>query len=164
MEINPVWTVAGKEIIFISNPGHIHGTGAFWLMKAEPGAEAREIHYEKTSWKARPDFSPDGSRMIYSSYLGRQWQNLWLMPAKGGDAFPISYGDWDETNARWSLDGKYLAFICNKSGSTSIHWQGGMGNESNDLEPGDLKDMKPHRALPNDVAPNPSPSSRARIS
>jgi len=44
--------------------------------------------------------------MIYSSYLGRQWQKLWVMPAKGGDAFPVSYGDWDETNARWSPDGK----------------------------------------------------------
>ncbi len=28
MEINPVWTRDGKEILFISNRGHIHGTGA----------------------------------------------------------------------------------------------------------------------------------------
>jgi len=49
--------------------------------------------------------------MVYSSYLGRQWHNLWLMPANGGDAFPLSYGDWDETNVRWSLDGKYIAAI-----------------------------------------------------
>ena len=71
MEINPVWTRDGKEILFVSNSGHIYGTGGFWRMKAEPGAEAREIHYEETSWKARPDFSPDGSRMVYSSYLGQ---------------------------------------------------------------------------------------------
>jgi TolB protein len=120
MEINPVWARDGKEILFVSNRGHIHGTGGFWLMKAEPGAEAREIHYEETNWKARPDFSPDGSRMIYSSYLGRQWHSLWLMPAKGGDAFPISYGDWDETNARWSPEGKTIAFVSNMDGNTKI--------------------------------------------
>jgi TolB protein len=120
MEINPVWTPDGKEILFVSNKGHIYGTGGFWLMKAEPGAEAREIHYEETSWKARPDFSPDGSRMVYSSYLGRQWHNLWLMPAKGGDAFPLTYGDWDETNARWSPDGKTIAYISNVTGSMAI--------------------------------------------
>ncbi len=120
MEINPVWTRDGKEILIVSNRGHIYGTGGFWRMKAEPGAEAREIHYEETSWKARPDFSPDGSRMVYSSYLGRQWHNLWVMPANGGDAFPISYGDWDETNVRWSPDGAKLAYICNSWGNTEL--------------------------------------------
>ncbi|HEV2102333.1 MAG TPA: CehA/McbA family metallohydrolase [Candidatus Acidoferrum sp.] len=120
MEINPAWTRDGKEILFVSNRGHIHGTGGFWVMKAEPGAEAREIHYEETNWKARPDFSPDGSRMVYSSYLGRQWHNLWLMPAKGGDAFPLSYGDWDETNARWSPDGKKIAYISNQTARTEL--------------------------------------------
>jgi TolB protein len=120
MEINPAWTRDGKEILFVSNRGHIYGTGGFWQMEARPGAEAREIHYEETSWKARPDFSPDGSRMVYSSYLGRQWQTLWVMPAGGGDAFPLTYGDWDETNARWSPDGKRIAFVTNETGSTAI--------------------------------------------
>ncbi len=135
MEINPVWSRDGKEILFVSNRGHIQGTGGFWLMKAEPGTEAREIHYEETSWKARPDFSPDGSRMVYSSYLGRQWQNLWAMPAKGGDAFPLTYGDWDETNARWSPDGKSIAFISNRPGSTGIHWKRVDGEKDGGLAP-----------------------------
>jgi TolB protein len=133
MEINPVWTRDGKEILFVSNRGHIHGTGGFWRMKAEPGAEAREIHYEETNWKARPDFSPDGSRMVYSSYLGRQWHNLWLMAAKGGDAFPISYGDWDETNPRWSPDGDKIAAISNQPGWTEIFWQSTPGATRNRL-------------------------------
>jgi len=133
MEINPVWTRDGKDILFVSNRGHIHGTGGFWLMKAKPGAEAREIHYEETSWKARPDFSPDGSRMVYSSYLGRQWQNVWVMPAKGGDAFPLTYADWDQTNVRWSPDGRYLAFISNRNGTTTIEWKGLEGNNDGGL-------------------------------
>jgi Tol biopolymer transport system component len=97
-EVNPAWTRDGQEILFVSNKGHIHGTGGFWRMKAAPGATPREIHYEETSWKARPDFSPDGSRMVYSSYLGGQWHNLWLMPANAGDAFPISFNKFDSTN------------------------------------------------------------------
>ena len=86
-EISPAWSPDGAELIFVSNRGHVYGTGGLWRMKAEPGAEAREIHYEETAWKARPDFSPDGKRVVYASYLGQQWHQLWVMPAAGGDRF-----------------------------------------------------------------------------
>ncbi|HET7102647.1 MAG TPA: CehA/McbA family metallohydrolase [Terracidiphilus sp.] len=119
-EINPAWSPDGKELIFVSNRGHIYGTGGFWRMRAEPGAEEREIHYEETSWKARPDFSPDGKRIVYASYLGGQWHQLWLMPSQGGDPFPISYGDYDNTSPRWSPDGRRIAFISNRGGNTSL--------------------------------------------
>jgi TolB protein len=120
MEISPVWMRDGTDILFVSNRGHIHGTGGFWRVKAEPGAKAREIHYEETNWKSRPDFSPDGSRMIYSSYLGGQWHNLWLMPASGGDAFPLTYGESDSTSARWSPDGEHIVCIVNSGGNTAL--------------------------------------------
>jgi len=147
MEINPVWTRDGKEILFVSNRGHIHGTGGFWRLKAEPGAEAREIHYEETNWKARPDFSPDGSRMVYSSYLGRQWHNVWVLPANGGDAFPVTYDNWDETNVRWSPDGGILAFVSNKTGSTVIHWQELQGGNGGELQPEQRNYLHAHGTL-----------------
>ena len=55
------------------------------------GAEPQELHYEETTWKARPDWSRDGKRVVYSSYLGRQWHQLWLMTADGGDPFQLTY-------------------------------------------------------------------------
>ena len=128
-EISPTWSPDSSELLFISNRRHIHGTGGFWRMKSAPGAEAWEIHYEETSWKARPDISPDGRRIVYSSYLGRQWHQLWVIPSEGGDAFPITYGDFDNTNARWSWDGRAIAFISNRDGNTSLWIQtfpGGM--------------------------------------
>jgi TolB protein len=142
-EISPVWSRDGEEIVFVSNRGHIYGTGGFWRMKAQPGAEAREIHYEETTWKARPDFSPDGTRIVYSSYLGRSWHQLWVMPSNGGDAFPISYGEWDETHVRWSPDGKQLAFISNRNGNTELWLQSIPGGEQRQLEVSKRRYVKP---------------------
>jgi TolB protein len=167
MEINPVWTRDGKEILFVSNKGHIHGTGGFWMMKAEPGAEAHEIHYEETNWKARPDFSPDGSRMVYSSYLGGQWHNLWLMPARGGDAFPISYADWDQTGVRWSPDGKFVAYISNFTGSTAVEIQGIPGGEIKQVtgfEAKELKFLKPVGTVRVFVETEKGEATSARVS
>jgi len=164
MEINPTWTRDGKEILFVSNRGHIYGTGGFWRMEAKGGAVAREIHYEETSWKARPDFSPDGSRMVYSSYLGRQWQNLWVMPAKGGDAFPVSYAEWDETNARWSPDGKKIAAISNQPGGTEIFWQTIPGAERHLVRVDSRKSLHPQGQLEIKLAQAALFSNYARIS
>jgi TolB protein len=142
-EISPVWARDGSEILFVSNRGRIHGTGGFWRMKAEPGAEAREIHYEETNWKARPDFSPDGKRMVYASYLGRAWHQLWVMPAAGGDAFPISYGEFDNTNPRWSPDGTKIAYISNRDGNTSLWIQTIPGGAQAEVVARNRKYLKP---------------------
>jgi TolB protein len=142
-EISPAWTRDGSEILFISNRGHIHGTGGFWKIKAEPGAEAREIHYEETNWKTRPDFSPDGKRMVYASYLGQTWHQLWVMPAAGGDAFPISYGAFDNVDPRWSPDGSKIAFISNRNGNTSLWVQTIPGGMQTEVVPSDRKYLKP---------------------
>ena len=164
MEISPVWTRDGREILFVSNRGHIYGTGGFWRMSAEPGAEAREIHYEETNWKARPDFSPDGSRMVYSSYLGRQWHQLWIMPANGGDAFPISYGDWDDTNVRWSPDGTRLAFISNKEWNTALAIQDFGSSKSRTLSVDRRKYLRPRARLSISVVDETDKPQFARIS
>ena len=142
-EISPVWSRDGSEIFFISNRGHIHGTGGFWRMKAQPGAAAHEIHYEETTWKARPDLSPDGKRMVYASYLGQSWHQLWVMPEAGGDAFPISYGDYDNINPRWSPDGSKIAFISNHSGNTSLSIQTIPGGAQNEVIARERKYLKP---------------------
>lgn len=148
-EITPAWSPDGKDIVFVSNRGHIHGSGGLWRMKAEPGAEAREIRHEETNWRARPAVSPDGSRLAYSSYLGGQFHNIWVMPAKGGDAFPLTYNAWDSTGVRWSPDGAMLAYISNNPASpaTRIEFQSVPGGPMGFLEIAERQHPSPRATL-----------------
>src|SRR5439155_123181 len=119
-DYQPDWSPDGKEIMLVSNRGHIHGTGGLWRMEARPGGAMRDLRYEETTWKARPDWSSDGTRVVYSSYLGRQWNQLWLTTSEGGDPFPLTYGEFDATAPRWSRDGTRIAYIANEGGNTSL--------------------------------------------
>ena len=171
-EINPVWSRDGRDIIYVSNRGHIYGTGGFWRIPSHAaegeniaaGLAAHEIHYEETNWKARPDVSPDGSRLVFSSYLGRSWHNLWVMPAAGGDAFPIAYGDWDQTNPRWSPDGTRVAFISNQSGNTEIGVVRVPGGVSQTLAITERRYLSPMARLHLDIRDSKGRPAFARVS
>ncbi|MEZ4586593.1 MAG: CehA/McbA family metallohydrolase [Gemmatimonadales bacterium] len=118
--LSPSWSPDGSELLLISNRGKIWGTGGFWRLPAKGGA-LRPVHDEETTWKARPDWSPDGRRIVYASYLGRQWHQLWLTTAApGGDAFQLTYGDFDAVAPRWSPDGSRIAFVSNEGGGLAL--------------------------------------------
>ena len=118
--LSPTWSPDGQELILVSNRDGIWGSGGFWRMVARPGATMRQIHNEETTWKARPDWARDGRRVVYSSYVGRQWNQLWLMTADGGDPLQLTYGEFDATAPRWSPDGDRIAYISNEGGETSL--------------------------------------------
>jgi hypothetical protein len=118
--LSPTWSPDGKQLILISNRGSIWGTGGLWRMEARPDAPLIPVHNEETTWQARPDWSLDSRRVVYASYLGRQWHQLWLTTADGGDPFQLTYGEFDATNPRWAPSGRRIAYISNQGGNTSL--------------------------------------------
>lgn len=118
--LSPAWSPDGTELITVSNRNHIWGSGGIWRMEAREGGALREIRDEETTWRARPDWSRDGKRVVYASYFGRQWHQLWLMTADGANPFQLTYGDFDATGARWSPEGDRIAYISNEGGNTSL--------------------------------------------
>src|SRR5262245_631580 len=68
-----------------------------------------------------PRISPDG-RWIAYTVTGHDLEKdesrtrIWMVPASGGEAHPLTAPDQDSTTPRWSPDGRYLAFLSSRSG------------------------------------------------
>jgi Tol biopolymer transport system component len=118
--LNPSWTPDGRRILYVSNPEVAWGTGGIWSVAVDNPKDRRKVLSEETSWSARPEASPDGKQILFSSYHGRQWRQLWVTTPAGAATLPLTFGDFDRWNARWSPDGERIALISNEHGNTSL--------------------------------------------
>jgi TolB protein len=141
--INPSWMPDGKRLLFVSNREVAYGTGMLCSVALASGTDPQCFSQEETSWRAHPEAGPDGKRVLYSSYQGRQWHQLWLTTVAGDAALPLTFGEFDITHARWSPDGKRIAYVSNETGNTSLWVHAVVGGERMRI-PNDLrKHMRP---------------------
>jgi dipeptidyl aminopeptidase/acylaminoacyl peptidase len=73
-----------------------------------------------------PQISPDGSRIVYERHSldimsDQRYSNLWLVRYDGTDHRPLTQGDQRDREARWSPDGKQIAYLSDQDGSTQIY-------------------------------------------
>ncbi|MFQ5792370.1 MAG: hypothetical protein ACE5JI_18025, partial [Acidobacteriota bacterium] len=123
LHIEPTWSPDGKELLFVSNRGIPLGSGALWRVPAkENGVDRmRQIYREETLYRTRPHWSADGSRLVYSSHRGDQFNHLYVLPAEGGEPYQMTFGDWDDFHPRWSPDGEHIAYISNRKGLPALY-------------------------------------------
>ena len=118
--LSPAWTPDGKQIVFVGNREVAYGTGGLWKIDVDGPGEPTLILAEETAWRARPQVAPDGRRVLFASYHGRQWHQLWMTTLDGAQPLPLTFGDFDRTDARISPDGTRVAYISNGGSSTSL--------------------------------------------
>jgi len=73
---------------------------------------------------ANPEISPDGQRVVYE--LSRtNWEDnaferdLWIVDTATGEGHQLTASKKSSTNAKWSPDGKWIAFLSDRPGQIS---------------------------------------------
>ncbi len=122
LHIQPTLSPDGKEMILVSNRGIPLGSGAIWRAPVDHDAmsKARQILREETLYRTRPQWSPDGSRILYSSHRGSQYSNLYVLPVDGGEPYQLTFGTWDHFEPRWSPDGNFIVYVSNQHGISDL--------------------------------------------
>jgi dipeptidyl aminopeptidase/acylaminoacyl peptidase len=141
---DPVWSPNGREIAFVSNRTadrdlETIASSEIWSVVAQSGEERRLLGGDDASFFA-PAWSPDGSRLAalgnwHAKSLGAKHENLWLVPAGGGESSNLS-DDFDRsitdaTNSDmfagsttapvWSPDGRSLYFLVSDAGNVHVY-------------------------------------------
>jgi TolB protein len=164
--INPSWSPDGRSLLYVSNPETGWGTGGLWTVPVDAPAQRRGLLSEETSWSARPELAPDGRRVLFSSYHGRQTHQLWLTTMEGAAPLPLTFGDSERRNARWSPDGKRVAYIGNAGadGNTQLVVMEALGGASRIVEAKRRRTLAPTARLALDIKDGAGQRVPARVS
>ena len=90
-----------------------------------PSAELQPMDVFQLQWADHPQLSPDGKQVVYERcwfdvMKDRKRANLWLTDSEGRNARPLTGGAANDGGARWSPDGKRLAWVAAEDGKAQI--------------------------------------------
>jgi Tol biopolymer transport system component len=116
----PVWSPDGNRILFNSTAGG----GPDIYAKASSGAGNEEVLLKSSTVKRPTDWSRDGRFILYDDDNSKNRADLWALPLFG-DKKPVLLlqTPFAEQQARFSPDGKWIAYISDESGTPEVYVQ-----------------------------------------
>jgi Tol biopolymer transport system component/predicted Ser/Thr protein kinase len=112
-----VWSPDGSEVVFGSRRT---GSGDLYKRKAN-GSGGAELLWGVETPLDPADWSPDGAN-IAVDYGANSGSDLWIFPVSGNqEPYALVATDFDEGYARFSPDGKWLAYLSNESGNYELY-------------------------------------------
>jgi Tol biopolymer transport system component/predicted Ser/Thr protein kinase len=115
-DTQPVWSPDGKRIAFQSD--RERDTGDVYVVQAD-GRSEPELLFASDGPASPTDWSLDGQFVSVDRGVGKN--DLWIVPIDGSDPFVLVSTPFDEGYARFSPNGKWVAYISNESGQYELY-------------------------------------------
>jgi serine/threonine protein kinase/Tol biopolymer transport system component len=116
----PVWSPDGKQIVFASDRD---GRGNLYI-KSATGAGAEQLLSKSDEPKTPNDWSSKNGYLIYTVQGSKTKNDLWMLPMTGDRTpKPFLATEFNEGLASFSPDGRYVAYISDKTGMNEIYVQ-----------------------------------------
>ncbi|MGH9424929.1 MAG: winged helix-turn-helix domain-containing protein, partial [Terriglobia bacterium] len=113
------WSPDGKELLFsrLQRTGRI----AVWKVNPVTGKETQVTSPKLGSDDICASWSFDGELIVIERRRGGLG-SLWLLPARGGEPFPLLSDEFDNIMGAWSADSRRIVFVSNRAGAQSL-WE-----------------------------------------
>jgi len=119
---SPVWSPDASRVIFALQSANLYSVDIYQKPAGGNGQEELILHAGVNGYP--DDWSSDGKWIVFQQTGQKTANDLWLLPL-AGDRKPIPYlqTPFDEVNARFSPDGKWMAYQSNESGQNQVYVQ-----------------------------------------
>lgn len=128
----PAYSADGKEIAFCRGVRAASGVIEIWAMKAN-GQDERQV----TQLGGRmifPDFSPDGSRIVFNGRLpGATNDDIFTVGADGSGLVQLTSSPGNDLFPAYSPDGSKIAFVSTRSGGRQVWVMDADGSDQTQL-------------------------------
>jgi eukaryotic-like serine/threonine-protein kinase len=118
-DLDPVWSPDGSRVAFTAAL-----SGLDLYVKASNMAGQNQLLFKSSDYKFPTSWSRDGHFLLYSS-LGPPTR-IWALPLDGAadrQPIPVANSQFNEAMARFSPDGRWIAYQSDESGKTEIYVQ-----------------------------------------
>jgi Tol biopolymer transport system component len=119
-DTGPVWAPDGRRIAFGSNR---EGRFTIFVKQAAVGAAESPL-FSSAESKTATDWSPNGRLLLANVQSEKTAFDVWVVPVDSGEKpFPLIATDFEEMFARFSPDGRWIAYQSDESGRDEIYVQ-----------------------------------------